>query len=773
MRPSTACLGLKSWPSGPRWVPPLTVHLPIQPIHSRDFIHVDCALNVCRRRVFPRSATSTDPGRKAAEEHETFIVQFALDDPPLIPDLRSGRLSLAEGKYPLAHGTCLAGGFSYDVDYFCFALDGDQSVCWACVTVTNRGKRPATAHVRARVDFRRECDLFKDHYIPFAWDRRNWLPGATTSLEGTEILHNSKCVGRIEAGPWKAVWEQTADFPKELFDAKYGKRNDTFAAPHLRLEKVAGTVHFSAELQPGEKKAFALALLTNFEGATSGHRQALLGAEPAQGSMAALKHFKSQITPEHARLTFPQENWDKIFTALQLSTLQLLVRFPGENSLMPTQGGSNERHFVWVWEAMCMLLPMLRLGHFQAVRRALDFIFSLQDAGCPPSGNLTTTAGAVGTMGPKWLNTTGAALALAAEYERYARDGSFLPEYLPKIIKAVRWIVGEIRATRKLNADGSRPPYFGLMPFGCATDGDVGYIVAFTDAYTFWGLEKAVLLLEQLTHPKAAEFRKELETYRGDLDRAVQALTRPDGYIERKILSGPKPVIYEGFESICGMAHLAFAGGLDIRSERFRRYVDYVEAQMMDGYFTGRMSPDVYYMGVGEFVWHHAYLRLGQWKKAFAAMRANLRYGMTRDALQVQERFDRRDPAFTPWQPNGSGNGRMLEMMLNSLYFEHDGLVTLLGGVPWTWLRGNKVTHLQGLYTPQGRLDLKATMVDARHCRLVLSAAVPGVLPVRLCLPEHFELCEVSPTPARRTKQYLELTGRPRSVTFLLGEAVL
>jgi len=51
---------------------------------------------------------------------------------------------------------------------------------------------------------------------------------------------------------------------------------------------------------------------------------------------------------------------------------------------------------------------MLRLGHFQAVRRALDFIFSLQDAGCPPSGKLTTTAGAVGTMGPKCLNTTGA-----------------------------------------------------------------------------------------------------------------------------------------------------------------------------------------------------------------------------------------------------------------------------------------------------------------------------------------------------------------------------
>ena len=727
---------------------------------------------MCRRRVFPRSATSTDTGRKAAEEHETFLVQFALDDPPLIPDLRTGRLSLAEGKYPLAHGTCSAGSFSYEVDYFCFGAGRRPIGLLGLRDRDQPGETSRHGACAGRVDFRRECDLFKDHYIPFAWDRRHWLPGATTSLEGTDILHNSKRVGRIQAGPWKAVWEQTADFPKELFDAKYGKQNDAFAAPHLRLEKVAGAIHFFAELGPGEKKAFALALLTNFEGATSGHRQALLGTEPAQGRTTALKHFQSQITPEHARLTFPQENWDKIFTALQLSTLQLLVRFPGENSLMPTQGGSNERHFVWVWEAMCMLLPMLRIGHFQPVRRALDFIFSLQDAGCPPSGKLTTTAGAVGTMGPKWLNTTGAALALAAEYERYARDGSFLPEYLPKIIKAVQWIVGEIPGNAEAQRRRVAPALFRANALRLRHRRRCRLHCPLYRRLHLLGIGEAVLLLEQLTHPKAAEFRKELETYRGDLDRAVQALTRPDGYIERKILSGPKPVIYEGFESICGMAHLAFAGGLDIRSERFRRYVDYVEAQMMDGYFTGRVSPNVYYMGVGEFVWHHAYLRLGQWKKAFAAMRINLRYGMTRDALQVQERFDRRDPAFTPWQPNGSGNGRVLEMMLNCLYFEHDGLVTLLGGVPWAWLRGNKVTRLEGLHTPQGRFDLEATMLDAQHCRLTLRAAAPGVLPARLCLPEYFELCTADPTPAPRTKQYLELARHPRTTTLLLRKVV-
>ena len=30
---------------------PLRVHLPMQPYHSRDLVHLDAALNVCRRRV--------------------------------------------------------------------------------------------------------------------------------------------------------------------------------------------------------------------------------------------------------------------------------------------------------------------------------------------------------------------------------------------------------------------------------------------------------------------------------------------------------------------------------------------------------------------------------------------------------------------------------------------------------------------------------------------------------------------------------------------------
>lgn len=90
----------------------------------------------------------------------------------------------------------------------------------------------------------------------------------------------------------------------------------------------------------------------------------------------------------------------------------------------------------------------------------------------------------------------------------------------------------------------------------------------------------------------------------------------------------------------------------------------------------GNIDKDLTYMGIAERDWQYIYLSTGQWKKAFAANRANLQYGMTHDTYQVQERFSRSNPAFTPFQPNGSGNGRIMDMMLNSFYFETEQGVT-------------------------------------------------------------------------------------------------
>lgn len=134
----------------------------------------------------------------------------------------------------------------------------------------------------------------------------------------------------------------------------------------------------------------------------------------------------------------------------------------------------------------------------------------------------------------------------------------------------------------------------------------------------------------------------------------------------------------------------------------------------MHGFFAGAMDLDVMYIGFAEHLWHHIYICLGDWKKAYSALQTNLKYGMTKDAYLVQERFSLTNPAFTPWQPNSSGNGRMLEMMIKQFYFAYDDImhgetIVFFAGIPPAWFEINPKMSLKGLYTYAGRISVSTS----------------------------------------------------------------
>lgn len=759
---------------------PFTVNLPIQPAHSPDVIHVNGSLTACRRRIVQGLRSDDTEGYRKVRRNEAMLVEFALGNPPAVPDFRRGRISMEQGTYPLATvshctpavapGYVLINGLHFKFEYFCSPLPGSsQSLLWIGCEVTSDAEIPVEAHVRAKLAYAPEEDIFDYHYIPFHWDVTKYPPCGGLGLRDERILRDGRVIGKILPGGFACEWEEARDFPDT------GYKEDLFCVPaSLRYKNVRNAIHFEAKLAPGETRKFQLALFTDYEQIAPGHLEALGSADAMEARSRALRHFQSLSPKGVAELTCAAGRWSELFKHQAISTLQLLIRFPQAGGLVPTQGGSSERHFVWVWEAVFMLMPFLKLGRFQPVREALEYIFSLQDAGCPPKGKLVSTRGAIGTTGPKWMNTTGAALGLASDYYRYSRDEDFLEGYLPKILSAVDWIVGELRATRRLDEDGGRPLSYGLMPFGCATDGDEGYCVAFTDAYTFWGFSKAVLLLEDLGHPGAPLYRRELDAYRDDIQTAVSGLTRPDGFIERKIVTGDKDeVICRQFENLIGAFHLAFCGALDVRSPAFQKYRVYFEEHMAHGAFTSRMDREIMYMGIGEWVWQDMYLRLGEWKKAFAAVQINLKYGMTPDAHQVQERFSLTDPAFHPWQPNGSGNGKVLDMILKSFYFEHDHRVTLLGGIPFAWLRNNGTTALRNLHTPRGRLDLEAEMQDDGSCEVRLGADRPEAMPEGARLPDHLTVLSCGDGCLADEDHFIRFIGNGCEAVFRIVDSEL
>jgi hypothetical protein len=107
----------------------------------------------------------------------------------------------------------------------------------------------------------------------------------------------------------------------------------------------------------------------------------------------------------------------------------------------------------------------------------------------------------------------------------------------------------------------------------------------------------------------------------------------------------------------------------------------------------------------------------------------------------VNERFHRKNPAFTPWQPNGSGSGRILDMLIREIYFERDGTAIVGGGLPWQILRKNKVTALEELFTRRGKVSVRFEMIDDKQSVLKLE----GALPPKIRIPDFLRITAVDP----------------------------
>ncbi len=753
-----------------QWRPPYTVHLLIQPVHSPDWIYVNPSMTVSRRHV-TENVSSTDPEkRKEANSQKDLVVQFAFDEPAFIPNFRLTNLHLAENKYPVATADYFANDVYYRIEYAAVALDSQQTLLQMNVAVKNEGEHEREVHVRRNIGYHVENQLFDYHYIPYNWTASKWKLNEQVSMSNQVLYKGSQMIGMVVPGKMQVEWEisrQNTD--KQYEDVLYPQvwYGSGYALPEFRLKEIRNVVHASDRILPGDSTAFSIKLLVDDGRITPAHREALMRMDAEEIREMAVAGFSNQFADQSTAIDFSTGEWSDILTGLQLSTLQLLVRYPGKTFFQPAQGGSSERFYVWVFEAVQMLRPLLRTGQFEAVRKSLDYIFALQDGGYPPVGKFTTTEGSIGTTGPRWANTTGMALALACDYYLYSKDRPFIEQYLPKILKALRWITGEVKATRKLNPDGSRPQTYGLMPYAVASDGDEGYFVSATDIFSYWGFDKAVQLLESLNHPEAKEMRNELTSYREDLLIAIRHLARPDGYIDRKIVpAGEKVQLAMKFENTDIMAPIATTGIMDPATDIFQKYISYYENQVAVDYFMGKMDRDIFYIIQCEHYWQPIYLMLGEWKKAFMTLQTCLRYGMSQDTHQTLERFSKRDPAFAPWQPNGSGNGGVIDMLLNALYFETPEMVTLLGCVPFEYLSKNRNTKVSNLYTLTGKVNLDITMIDDKCCRLKLTSEQP--LPAKIRIPAYFHAKAESAGVKDMPGGVFEVKKDARCISFVL-----
>jgi len=722
--------------------PPYTINLLIQPVHSPSWIYVNPSMAVSRRYV-SNGLTNNVEKTLAAKCQEDMVMQFAFDDPAFMPNFNLTELSLKDNRYPIVSADYYANDIYYHVEYMVTSIDEIQNVLCVNVWVKNESASEKKAHVRVKLGYYPENEIFDYHYIPFYWDNTKWRFYDKIFMKESDIFKDSKRIGQVMPGTMEVEWEPVKTYTdKNYEDILYPQVwfGSGYVLPPYRLKNIQDVIYAHKSMKPNESVHFSLKLLVDDVNATEKQFNQLAILSPDKIKSKALSDFKKEISGEkETQLNFNKNNWSDIFSELQLSIKQLLIKYPGDTIYQTSQGGSSERFYVWVFEAVHMLRSMLRVGQFDDVRKGLDFIFSLQDAGCPPVGKFTTTEGSIGTTGPRWANTTGMALVLACEYYLYTHDKNFLDQYLPKILKAVHWIEGEVIATRQLGEDGSRPLTYGLMPYAVGCDADTGYCISDTDVFTYWGFYKTVELLESINHHEANELRKQLDQYHNDLLYTIEHLKEPNGYINRMIIvDGVKQDIQPKFEIGDSMTPIALVGIMNPTEQTFLNYMHFFESNYSDGQFVGGMDREIMYTNQCEHYWQQVYLKLGEWKKAFIVTQTCLKYGMSPNTYQTSERMSKRNPAFAPWQPNGSANGRIIDMMLNSFYYENDAnTITLLGAIPFEWIKDAGPVTIKNLFTLTGKVDIIINPINKHSYSVRLIGE--NTLPENICIPEYFK----------------------------------
>ncbi len=695
-------------------VKPRSIHFPLNLPYRQALVFNDCAFNVYSLPVPPDLNAKEIKTWQQVRDIRLQMVSFFFGREPFIPDFRQSVWSRIDGRYPMSRGELSAWQLKYTLEY---CTDPASGITYVRVTVSNESDTALDGVVRLLASEPKETGIFDYHYCPFRWDNRR-LDKLTVSDKLPEIAANDG---------FAVDMNDSFSFKVEDFNTRFGCSRPYVATPEMLVLKGERFIKFSRELAPGESASFTIAI--RFDGSTDAAVK-----DDFDAVCADAKAYWDGISGGTSAALGSDGVTDS-FYAVQWNNLQLLLEVDsirlGGRVCQPCQGGSSERFFVWTWEAVESMRPMIKLGYFEAVKKVLDFIFRLQNGGYPPEGEFTSLHGAIGTTGPRWANTTGAALQLAAEYAMCSNDQEFIREYTPKILLAARWILGEVKATQKYNPDGSKAVGFGVMPVAVASDGDRGRILTMTDVVSLQGVLAAAKFLESINAPEYAEIAAGAEEYRRNLLAAVTALSRGDGYISRRIPSAGENIA-ASFEKAFGAVW--YLDVFDPRDPGFTQVVPYAETHSFAGRFCSPLFDRIYYIGNTELQMFKNYLKLGEWKKALLAAGTFRSCAMTPDLYLLQERYSEVSDVFTPWQPNASNNGRYLELLISGLYFEdRDDQFILAGGIaPAEFASGREFT-LDPLHTTGGKVQfsIKDGILSLKRDRAFVKGS-------RLRLPEYF-----------------------------------
>lgn len=357
----------------------------------------------------------------------------------------------------------------------------------------------------------------------------------------------------------------------------------------------------------------------------------------------------------------------EVYSHLAAQCTQMLARYEGSDLISMRQGDVGR--FVWPYEGAQVLIMLDRLGLSEHTGDAYRgycerwFVREGEDRGM-----IGSHAG--------WGNFTGSVIWGLSEHLKQVHSTEEFDYFLPYLLAMRDWIERKRHEARTVG-------YEGIFPVSRGSDwSDCAQFWTFTDSHNAMAYRSMYEMLEQYAHPEAGVTKEMYEDYRDTLLCIRDGLYRGHETDEAYIFPHELGVAFEDSENYSyytdGAPYLLYTGFIEPGSRMHRQMENFFRSRgQFERGLTGRMTScssmwdeayfggygDVWYTMQSETYWLKAWLACGEREKAKETLDAMLQYGITEEYV-VAERYCSINPWYSPWQPNGSGSARMIEMLL-------------------------------------------------------------------------------------------------------------
>jgi hypothetical protein len=668
---------------------------------------------------------------------DSIVVGFALGTPAGLPAIDEPTRELHKGYQPIIKSRWRTGGFTLEQTAFC-VLPVDEAVRLGTekqdvvvrVAVTNDSDGPATTALVLLPGKAGGSQMEDQGYSPLRAPASRWQQEKMTvaDVQGSLMVN-----GRV-----LLTYRSSAPTPVAL-QPKLG----VLQGPSKDLITVNNGLCFDLQLKPRETRYldFVMAGNSKLYSGTERHR---LAAEDFQTALQKAESRWDRALEPGMKLRTPEPRLNNIYKHLILSCLANVPKEPGVPWVMP-QHSPGLAGWVWPWEFSAVSVQLDSLGFPKDTEACLRWFtehqsgigkYGRKDIG--PDGDVTSAHGCyIGVNSPRWMNETGSVLWMLGAHYRYSRDAAWLAANRAGILAAWNWVQKQRDTTRSTGADGRRVAHFGLLPKGRSSDwaGHL-YYYCWSDGYTCKGMAETAAAFRSAGVPEADRLSGDADEYRGCIRDTLEKVAFNDP--ETGLLFLPNTVYFRQEDRGNGGVWVAdgprtlFDVGIlnpvtDVKY--WQPMLELVQRRwgtlgglmchfnLMDNIDEWNVPADspFWYVLNTEVYWHRDFLARGELEKALLVFYSSLVYGMSEDTFETVERVNVAESNFAPFQPNSSGNGRVLAMLRRLVIDEQDeaqGKLWLLRGCPRRWFTPGKSIGFADAPTVFGKTALRTTCTD-------------------------------------------------------------